>query len=103
MEMNDYATICAETRIYPAEKTTIYPILALCGEAGELANEYKKIMRAGRSQPTGVELHRMLLELGDILWYLNAVAVDLGSSLSDVAEMNIQKLEARYAKPINEK
>lgn len=99
MIFKEYETFVQSHRIYPAEQTIMYPILALCGEAGELANEYKKIMRDGRSGSySPEERERMLLEAGDVLWYLTAVAKDLGSSLEEIAEKNMTKLSMRRAK-----
>lgn len=34
-------------------------------------------------------------EMGDVLWYLSAIATDLGFQLYDIAERNIQKLKDR--------
>jgi len=34
-------------------------------------------------------------ELGDVLWYLSAIASDLDISLEDVARTNLKKLESR--------
>jgi NTP pyrophosphatase (non-canonical NTP hydrolase) len=34
-------------------------------------------------------------ELGDVLWYLSALATELDTNLSSVADKNIQKLFSR--------
>lgn len=70
-----------------------YSVLALCGEAGELANKLKKALRAD-VKPDPLVLAD---ELGDVLWYVAAVAHDLGMSLDEVAEMNLEKLRGRLA------
>jgi len=70
------------------------PILALgiAGEAGEVADLVKKEL--GHGHPRNSE--KMAKELGDVLWYVAALAEEYGYSLSAVATMNIEKLKARY-------
>lgn len=74
-----------------------YPILALCGEAGELANRWKKILRVEK-QPEYLDLMGIQDELGDVLWYCAAIADELGLTLEDVAKDNLTKLGLRYQK-----
>lgn len=88
-----------------------YIALALAGEAGEVANEVKKHYRDDLNDDTliGLSFHsphtdrreKILLEMGDVLWYLNRLARSLNSSLSEVASMNVAKLSKRHghAKP----
>lgn len=73
----------------------IYPTLGLTGEAGEVADKVKKMIRdqGGRLDP--VTANAILLELGDVLWYISALADDLGSDLLEVANMNLGKLASR--------
>lgn len=67
-------------------------ILGLCGEVGEVAELIKKDLYHSRPIPEG----KMLDELGDVLWYLTALATDFDLNLSDIAQHNIDKLRARY-------
>ena len=66
--------------------------LGLSGEAGEVAELLKKHIGHG------IELDREKLckELGDVLWYLAAVADSSGIPLEEVAEANVAKLRERY-------
>lgn len=66
--------------------------LGLTGEAGEVADLVKKAVYHG----VGHTPDEMAKELGDVLWYLTAVAEEYGLSLADVAAGNIAKLKARY-------
>lgn len=66
--------------------------LGVAGEAGEVADLIKK--HVGHGHELNVE--KLRLELGDVLWYVAALAQVIGVSLSEVAEANLQKLEARY-------
>lgn len=70
------------------------PILALgvAGEAGEIADIVKKEL--GHGHPRDAE--KMAKEIGDVLWYLAALADEYGYSLAAIATMNIAKLKARY-------
>lgn len=74
-----------------------YTGLALAGEAGEVANEIKKLIRDGNSQLTHERQFDIAEELGDVLWYAASLADDLGMSLEHVAFLNQQKLAKRYA------
>lgn len=66
--------------------------MGLAGETGELIDLLKKhIFHRHR-----LDRQAAKKELGDILWYVALLAHELGYTLSDVAETNIQKLTARY-------
>lgn len=69
-----------------------YPILGLPGEAGELAGLYAKVVRDGE---TDTHKEKVLKELGDVLWFVAAIAEDEGFALADVAKANIDKLTSR--------
>lgn len=73
------------------ESLPVYPAMALCGEAGEFSEKVKKAWR----DETPLDVPLALKELGDCLWYIAAAARDLGSSLEEVACLNIEKLHDR--------
>ena len=89
MNFNEYQKIARSTAIYPKEYKVIYPALGLCGEAGEVAEKVKKNIRDGKS------LDGVGLELGDVLWYISALADGLGVTLEEVAQANVDKLTSR--------
>ena len=70
-------------------------ILGLVGESGEVAEKFKKIIRDEEGELSAEARQELLKELGDILWYINAVAVLLDSSLAEVAENNLGKVLSR--------
>ncbi len=70
-------------------------ILGLVGESGEVAEKFKKIIRDKSGKLSDEDKAELLKELGDILWYVNAVSHLLGGTLEDVAEKNIAKLASR--------
>lgn len=97
MRFNDYQEKAYATAIYPDSANVIYPALGLAGEAGEVANKVKKLVRGDT-----ISLNRdeMIGELGDVLWYLAVLAEDLGISLNVVAERNLKKLADRKARGV---
>lgn len=97
MKLNDYQEKALVTAIYPEQYKVIYPALGLTGEAGEVANKVKKILR-GDSELTEQKKQDIADELGDVLWYVATCAHDLGYTLEEIGEMNIQKLALRQKK-----
>lgn len=101
MELNNYQKAALETAVYPDKWKIYYPAFGLNGEAGEVADKVKKIIRdnGGFENLTSEQLeqkrHNIMLELGDVLWYVAVCASDLGLSLEDVAKANINKLQSR--------
>lgn len=70
-------------------------ILGLCGESGEVAEKFKKLLRDKQGMISAEDRAEIVKELGDILWYVNAVAHLIGSSLEEVARVNNDKLASR--------
>lgn len=65
--------------------------LGLCGEAGEVADLYKKSLY--RKQP--IDHWELLQELGDVRWYLEALCAHYGTSMEELERLNRAKLEER--------
>ena len=68
---------------------------AVCGlteEAGEVAGLLKREVFRGNEIPT----ERWVEELGDVLWYLIAVAKEKGLNLDEIFEYNQKKCYERY-------
>jgi len=95
MELNNYQLKAAETAIYPREYSIIYPTLGLTGEAGEVADKVKKVIRDKGGVFDEETKEKIAYELGDVLWYAAALAGDLGYTLEEVCQMNIDKLSSR--------
>lgn len=98
MELNEYQQEVHETAYFQADYNANYLGLALCGEAGEIANKLKKLWRVGASEPTDEEAREIALEIGDVMWYCSELATTLGYTLDDVAAMNIDKIHSRIAR-----
>ena len=93
MNINTYQQHASETAIY--KDKLIYPTLGLAGEAGEIANKVKKILRDNSGNLQESVREDLICELGDVLLYVAALATDLNVELSEVANKNIEKLNSR--------
>ena len=71
-------------------------VLGLSGEAGETADKIKKILRDKDGKMSDEDKMAVVKELGDVMWYLSGISRYLGVPLSEVAELNLDKLESRY-------
>lgn len=70
--------------------------LAIAEEAGELCGKLKRLYRGDyKEQPFEYLKFEMALELGDILFYVVALAHEMGFTLEDIRNFNIEKLQAR--------
>lgn len=97
MNFEDYQTEAKQTALYPNRLNNLeYPTLGLAGEAGEVANIVKKIQRDFGGEITEETRAKLKDELGDVLWYISACADELGLTLEEIAEFNVEKLAARH-------
>ncbi len=96
MDLNDYQLRAGTTEQDPGpgpEKVTV-ALLGLAGETGSLLTLYKKWLRDGDAYQ--IIQQRISEELGDVLWYVAAIARKAGLELSQVAEQNLQKVSERW-------
>ncbi len=91
-----YQQAARKTAFCPKDHKITYATMGLAGEAGELANKVKKLMRGDTNRDE--LLAGIKAEMGDILWYLAALADDLDVDLGQVADENITKLQDRFAR-----
>jgi len=96
LDFNDYQDECSKTAVYPNRLNNfIYPTLGLAGEAGEVSEKIKKIIRDKNGIINDESREEIKKELGDVLWYISALCDELKLSMEDVAETNIRKLNDR--------
>jgi NTP pyrophosphatase (non-canonical NTP hydrolase) len=95
MQINEYQEAALTTAQYPEASKINYPILGLLGEAGELANKYKKVIRDDGGILSEEKRKDLIMELSDVMWYCATLANDLNVDLNTVCELNIQKLNDR--------
>ena len=99
MEMNSYQDAARKTAAYPdVGGNPIYPTLGLTGEAGEVADKVKKVIRDSGGVFDADTREAIKLERGDVLWYVAQLASELGYDLNEVADANLQKLSSRAAR-----
>jgi NTP pyrophosphatase (non-canonical NTP hydrolase) len=94
-DFNSYQRSAKGTAIYPDKYKILYPALGLAGEAGEVANKVKKIVRDGPENMPEDWREQLASELGDVIWYCAALASDLNISLGQIAGQNLEKLARR--------
>ena len=94
-DLDMYQQVAKTTAIYPREQAIIYPTLGLTGEAGEVANKVKKIIRDGSNKNDDRMVSEIKSEIGDCLWYIAVLASDFNIKLSDIASTNLEKLANR--------
>ncbi len=95
MDFKHYQDRMTRLKVYPEDYRVIYPALKLSGEAGEVSEKIGKLLRDQNGEMSSENKADIKKELGDVLWYINALATDLNFTLEDVAQTNISKLEKR--------
>jgi NTP pyrophosphatase (non-canonical NTP hydrolase) len=96
MTFEEYQKLSRKTAIYPdKDKNFVYPTLGLAGEAGEVAEKIKKVLRDNNGLMNEERKQELTKELGDVLWYIAQIASELGLSLDKIASFNIEKLQSR--------
>lgn len=98
MDLNEYQEQAFGSATYPDHHEVggvIYTALGLAGEAGEITNKVKKILRDDDGILTDARRNDLIDELGDVLWYAATLADELGADLDSVARANLTKLKSR--------
>jgi len=106
-QFDGYQKFSQEMAVYPGAGTGSFEAITYCalkggGECGEFLEKLGKHMRKQGSitalnrAALGEDLRLALAkELGDRLWYIAAAAGELGYTLSEIADINIEKLLSR--------
>lgn len=100
MSLQQYQEATLDTAVYPGAgegdmDAIVYTTLGLSGEAGEIPNKVKKILRDAGGQITDEARKAIAAEIGDTLWYVARLSDELGFNLGDLAEANLDKLNSR--------
>ena len=90
LTVNEYQAEAMSFRLESAD--TLYAEYGLVGEVGELFSLLAKARRDGRQYDHDMQVKK---ELGDILWFVAAIAADNGYTLQQIADKNLSKLYAR--------
>jgi len=92
----EYQREARKTAVYPDLGNNVYyPTLGLAGEAGEVCEKVKKIMRDDDGLISDEKREAVSKEIGDVLWYLANVCCEFDLQLEDCAGQNIAKLQSR--------
>lgn len=87
---SDIFEVCALSEVGFIEK-----VMGLAGEAGEVVDKFKKILRDKSGVMTDEDKEAVIKELGDVMWYVASISRYIGVPLSEVAAKNIKKLDGR--------
>ena len=99
MDFKTYQKKARLTAQYPnLGSNNIYPTLGLVGEAGEVAEKVKKVIRDKKGVFDEESKNGLKKELGDVLWYISNLCIEFNFSLDDIALQNLEKLKKRAAK-----
>lgn len=96
MTANEYQKLCLVTAspvsMATNENLLLQGAMGMCGESGEFIDIVKKYMFQGHP----LDRNHLMIELGDVMWYVATAAYALNLPLEEVMEANISKLKARY-------
>ena len=101
IDFSEYQRRARTTAVYPGQHTftgLAYAALGLAGEAGEVSNKVKKILRDDRANLTPERRAAVLNEVGDVLWYCANLCAELRADLGEVAEENLDILADRFGR-----
>lgn len=76
----------------PTARSPEYMLFGLASEAGEVCGKWKKRIRDGTFDEVGFRG-----EIGDVLWYVAGLCSEMGYSLEEVAQLNLDKLSRRQS------
>lgn len=94
MNFNEYQEKAARTmpNLGSLNDNINHMMMGITTEAGEIVDLHKKFFAYGKP----FDINKMVLEIGDLFWYLANLAKLYNIPLDDVAKSNIQKLSARF-------
>lgn len=105
MEFIEYQQLALRTAQFKTGslRALSYTTLGLTGEAGEVAERIKKILREDNRNLDEViseKREAIIKEMGDVLWYLSALSREIGTTLDEIAQVNIEKLSNRKSRGV---
>lgn len=99
--LNDYQGKAFRTStLVHMDHPSVYSVMGLASEAGEVAGKLKKIFRDKNGVFSDADVKDLKKELGDCLWYIADTCSRLGFSMEEIASMNIEKLKSRAVRGV---
>jgi NTP pyrophosphatase (non-canonical NTP hydrolase) len=97
MRLNDYQKQAITTIVSSDNefRDLLHWVLGINGEAGEIAEKVKKIIRDKKGQVSEADKQELAKEVGDVLWYLAVFAHHLDVEFEKIAQDNLDKLQSR--------
>lgn len=97
MNFDEYQEQAATTALFTGDDfmDLLHWTLGVGGEAGEITEKIKKIVRDKHGQLDNSDKEDLMKEVGDVLWYLAVLSRHLGYDFSEVAQANLDKLKSR--------
>lgn len=103
MDFDEYEKLARRTATFDGKQKEfelLYLTLGVAGEAGEIAEKVKKILRNDNGVITDEKREEIQREIGDVLWYLSQLSRVFGFKFSDAAKANIKKLKDRQERGV---
>ena len=101
MNLNEYQTLARRTASPKDKKDEVYHLLlGLVGEAGEIAEKAKKLVRDQGADFSKFDTDDLKKELGDVLWFVALLADYFDITLEEVGDANIKKLASRLERGV---
>ena len=120
-DFDNYQDLCGDTDVGTSAQDNLKPgwlyyVLGISGETGEFqekVNEYsldigaksgrlteviKKLFRDDYGKLTEERKKAIILEMGDMMWYMARLCAHLDIPFHQVAKMNIEKLQSRKSR-----
>lgn len=100
MTLNEYQQHALETAIYPENRRIIYPTLGLTGEAGEVADKVKKVIRDGHEEFSDEKRLEIVKEIATYCGTAPRSRAIWATNWTTWAQMNVDKLRSRMQRHI---
>lgn len=100
MTLDEYQKEALVTAVFSGDefKDLAHWVFGITGEAGEIAEKIKKIVRDKGGELTAEDKDELAKEIGDVLWYLAVLSRHLDIDFDEIGVRNIAKLRSRQAR-----
>ena len=98
MEFNDYQKKSHKKSLNCkiGSNKWLYPFLGVGGEAGEIVDKAKKLLRDKEGKVNKEFVESIKMELGDLLFYMSEICCHLNIKFDEVPNANLKKIAGRW-------